>query len=367
MMQLPRPHISALIEGSVESSDGVTYFNIIVSDGVNAWSVLQRYNSFLQLHRSLQMKGVRLPRMPPKSFFRLCFLPSFKESRQLDLQSVLSAATAADPALALPPLRSFLMGPEVAQQNTPRAHPAFAQAVPPYLQQAPYCAPTGPAFAQQVPALGQPVPASCVRPVQTVPIHAQPAYAQPAPVHAQASPAFAQAAPAYAQAVPAYAQAGPAYAQAAPAYAQAVPADAQPVYPHGMPCGLSGLSADRARHENGGRISTGTAAVGAGVAGLVGGMLLEDALEGRRHIDTIGGFRLGHERIVEDVRQPIFFGLGGSEEVRETVRTDMFGDTEVRREVIDRDVFGNVEEVREEIIDRDAFGDVTERIEIDDW
>mmetsp|Transcript_31595 Transcript_31595/g.90711 ORF Transcript_31595/g.90711 Transcript_31595/m.90711 type:complete len:339 (-) Transcript_31595:290-1306(-) len=338
MMQPPQPHISALILGPVELSDDVTYYDIMVSDGARKWSVLQRYNSFLQLHDSLLLAGVRLPQMPPKSTFRICFSPSFKKSRQHGLQSVLNAATAADPVLALPPLRSFLTGPAVANQSHPQAYPAFAQAVPAYAQQVPACAQTAPAVAQPGPALGQPVPA----------------YGHPA----QMIQTYSQQAPA---------QAAPAFAQAVPAYAQAAPAYAQPGWPQGSPCGQPGPSAYGACHEDAGGISAATAAVGAGVAGLVGGMILENALEDRRHIDTIGGFGFGHERIIEDVRQPVFFGLGGSEEVRETVQTDIFGDTEVRREVIDRDMFGNVEEVREEITDCDAFGDVTESIEIDEW
>merc|ERR1712039_854176 len=93
----------------------------------------------------------------------------------------------------------------------------------------------------------------------------------------------------------------------------------------------------------------GTAAVAAGTAGLVGGMLLEGALEDRRY--EYGGFGggigggfgpFGGERIVETRNEGIF----GSEEVITDVRTDMFGDKEVRTEVIDRDMFGNVEDVR---------------------
>lgn len=44
----------------------------------------------------------------------------------------------------------------------------------------------------------------------------------------------------------------------------------------------------------------------------------------------------------------------------EDVRTDMFGDTEVRRDIIDRDMFGHVTNVSEEVIDRDMFGNVAE-------
>merc|ERR1712151_876304 len=99
-------------------------------------------------------------------------------------------------------------------------------------------------------------------------------------------------------------------------------------------------------------MGVGTAAVAAGAAGLVGGMLLESALENRHHYEYGGfggGFEggfgggfgpFGGERIVETRNEGFF----GSEEVITDVRTDMFGDTEVRTEVIDRDIFVHVED-----------------------
>jgi hypothetical protein len=71
------------------------------------------------------------------------------------------------------------------------------------------------------------------------------------------------------------------------------------------------------------------------------------------------GFDRGYET---DVVRP--HGLFGTEEVRTEVHRDIFGDTEVRREIVDRDMFGNVQDVRTEIVDRDAFGRVEDvRIE----
>merc|ERR1712083_27187 len=82
-------------------------------------------------------------------------------------------------------------------------------------------------------------------------------------------------------------------------------------------------------------MSAGTAALAGGAAGLIGGMLLEGALEHERREEYIGG-GFG----------PVFGGGVGDEQVITDVRTDMFGDREVTTEVIDRDMFGNVEDVQ---------------------
>jgi len=95
-------------------------------------------------------------------------------------------------------------------------------------------------------------------------------------------------------------------------------------------------------------------------------MLLENAIENRRHEFIEGHVGFGNETIFEDVRPAGFLGLG-SEQVITDVRTDLFGDTEIRREVVDRDMFGNVDGFREEVIDRDMFGNVREQVVDVDW
>eukprot|EP00401_Gymnodinium_catenatum_P007146 CAMPEP_0117605024 /NCGR_PEP_ID=MMETSP0784-20121206/78984_1 /TAXON_ID=39447 /ORGANISM="" /LENGTH=308 /DNA_ID=CAMNT_0005408063 /DNA_START=18 /DNA_END=943 /DNA_ORIENTATION=- len=155
--------------------------------------------------------------------------------------------------------------------------------------------------------------------------YAQPAPPPPPPVYGQTTPAYVQHAPAYAAA----------WASVFAACEGATAASLRA--PSASIC---------AGATRGSRVGAGVAGVAAGV---VGGMLLESALEGPRH---------------EVYRAPFGFGGGpgflGTEEVIRDVRTDMFGDTEVRTEVIDRNMFGQVTEVREEIVERDMFGGVTE-------
>merc|ERR1739844_191008 len=132
----------------------------------------------------------------------------------------------------------------------------------------------------------------------------------------------------------------PIYAQSAPAYGQPVLAYGQP--PYAQPTGYAQPPIYQEPHSSG--INAGTAALAGGAAGLIGGMMLEGALENqRRHeFDGLGG-GFGAERVFEETRPAGFFG---SKEVITDVRTDMFGDRIVETEVIDRDMFGNVEDVR---------------------
>merc|ERR1712050_500990 len=74
-------------------------------------------------------------------------------------------------------------------------------------------------------------------------------------------------------------------------------------------------------------MSAATAALAGGAAGLIGGVLLEGALEHERCEEYIGG-GFG----------PVFGGGFGDEPVITDVRTDMFGDRQVSTEVIDRDM-----------------------------
>merc|ERR550537_1329334 len=102
----------------------------------------------------------------------------------------------------------------------------------------------------------------------------------------------------------------------------------------------------------------GTAIAGGAAAaavGLLGGALIEKAVHDRER-DQFGGFGyngLGETDYVRDeVRSKGWFG--GTEEVRQEVRTNMWGDREVVTEVVDRDMFGRVEDV--EVTERDDFG-----------
>lgn len=81
-------------------------------------------------------------------------------------------------------------------------------------------------------------------------------------------------------------------------------------------------------------------------------MMLENALTSHQHQPQYGGFGGGG------------FGGFGSEQIIEERRTDMFGDTEITREVVERDSWGRTE-VRSETIDRDMFGNVEVREEDD--
>jgi len=319
------------INGRFET-DCITYYNVVTFDGQQQWLVTRRYNDFLSLQQRLRGR-VPLPTLPPKSVVRKLLSSRFAERRQQGLLNFLQAAVRADPGLQLlPQLRSWLGLPELrpplavgltAPQPGSAQQPFAAQAI---------VAPTQP-VAAATPVLAQPAYAQQF-PATAAPVYAQPPISQPAvpaqPVYAQ--PAYAQ--PAYAQLAPAYAT--PAYAQ--PAY-MASPAYTTPVYQH---------------HDRPG-ISPGVAALGAGAAGLVGGMLIENALEHRHH-GFMGGGGFGGP------------GIFGSEEVIRDVRVDAFGDTETRTEVIDRDMFGNIDGIREQIVDRDAWVDVT-RVEerFDDW
>lgn len=181
--------------------------------------------------------------------------------------------------------------------------------------------------------------------------------------------------PAYAQ--PAYAQ--PAYAQ--PAYAQPVYA-AQPASAVGPGYVASHYSRPDYHSSSGGR---GDVMMAGGVglaAGLAGGMLIENALDHRRHRHhrdfAFGGGTGYGPGFMEDRRVGPFgsdvaftethrHGFFGTEQVNESVMTDGFGDTEIRREIVDRDMFGRVQDVREEVVDRDMFGNTEVREYDDRW
>lgn len=250
----------------------------------------------------------------------------------MQLEHVLQAALQCDPSLVqLRELRAFLglatvaAGPQAAAMS---GMPA-SQAVPVLAQVPPACAPAPAAYAQPVGA--------CSR---NGPIYAQPVV--PAPV-------------AYAQPIGPYPGTGVAYANPAPTYGLAAPVyEPQPMY---------STPVQHHSHSSG---HMAAAAVGGAAVGVIGGMMLESAIEGRHREHFIeerrDGF-FGTDTVIEQSRSHGFFG---SEQVVEEVRTDMFGDTEVRREVVDRNMFGQVTGVREEVVERDMFGNVTE-YEVEDW
>jgi len=316
---------SAVVYDDGYKRDGVKYFLVSASgpQGPNggAWQVRRRYNEFQRLHDELARHRVVLPAMPPKSFFRARFSGGFQEDRRRQLEYILQAALQSDPSLLmLQELRTFLglMPGAAIAASAPSTGPVMAQAAP--------------VVAQAVPVQQATAPPAQVAP-QPISVYAQPTpvYAQPPAVHAQPAAVYSQPAPAYGVAPPVY---------------MAPPIYDTPSYHHSHHSHHSGHVA--------------AAAVGGGVAGLVGGMMLENALEHRhrdRYIEEVRPGIFGTETLIEQSRPHGFFG---SEQVVEDVRTDMFGDTEIRREVIDRDMFGRVTDVREEVIDRDMFGNVTE-------
>mmetsp|Transcript_56685 Transcript_56685/g.160926 ORF Transcript_56685/g.160926 Transcript_56685/m.160926 type:complete len:451 (+) Transcript_56685:80-1432(+) len=262
-------------------------------------------------------------------------------------------------------------------QVTAQAQSVAAQ-VPPAI------APAQP-VATSAQAVGTPVQPAKPQPV--VVAQALPAVAQALQAVAQAQPAFAfaQGHPAHAQLGQAFPACGPApvhqpmhpccrtgpvctqpapmHAQPAAAFAQPAAACAQPAWAHPYHGGAQPACAQQASHGTVGGLSATSAALGAGAAGLIGGMMLESALESHHHRPHGGGF-FGADRIMEIDRPHGFFGFG-SEQVIENVHTGMFGDTQITREVVDRDMFGNVEGVREEFVDRDMFGNVSDAI--GDW
>mmetsp|Transcript_82612 Transcript_82612/g.151265 ORF Transcript_82612/g.151265 Transcript_82612/m.151265 type:complete len:378 (-) Transcript_82612:82-1215(-) len=373
------PAYSVAISGS-QNVSGVVRYVIAVSNGESSWYVMRRYSEIEALRKSLEYFMRGLPAMPSKSlFFRKNFSASFMEERQRQLNAVLQSMVSADPHLSICQLRQFLEAPPaplVAQSET--AVPCSQASCP--------TAPAAPSQAvrQEAPAAAcaQAIPVVAASPMNLPRAAApgQPPYA--ANAHASAQPVYAVNAqpaaqpPYYMHAQP-YVQTGyapqPAYRQQAPAYAQ------PPAYAHPRPYVVQQpLYGPQPPMSSGAGMAV-AAGMGGLAAGAVGGMMLESALENRCGMwgpSSIGGgfgggnFRevqtgiFGDQRVV-DVRTDMW----GDEQITD-VRRDVFGDTEVRTEVIDRDIFGNVTDVREEIVDRDMFGNVT-RVEddtfFDDW
>eukprot|EP00927_Polykrikos_kofoidii_P032309 TRINITY_DN2756_c0_g2_i1.p1 TRINITY_DN2756_c0_g2~~TRINITY_DN2756_c0_g2_i1.p1 ORF type:complete len:429 (+),score=49.71 TRINITY_DN2756_c0_g2_i1:63-1349(+) len=398
---------------------GAMYYDIVVWQGKQNWQCMKRYSEFEQLHRSLLASGFVLPGFPRKSIFSSRFSDSFLDERQNELQNIIRSAVAADPRLTNPALRNFLGLPSHMQAPSmdyaaalaaPSAPPAgelsSAQALQgvsssPVTPANAQAAPTVQAIAPRNPALGgsvtmaRPVVAASAQPVTAHAVHASntprvglagpganaPRYdvsarpvvadtqayvcAQPIPVvqATSATPAYAVPAqqPAYAiGTAPAYASSPmPGMAAAHPTYplaGQVAPPYA--VYPSpGMAAPYAAYPTSAAHHCHGhGQMhagyNQGHGMLAAGAAGLIGGMMLESALENRHHHHHHqSGFGFGGD--IGFDRGP---GLFGSEEVHREVRTDIFGDTETRTEIIDRDMFGHVTDVRERVVDRDMFG-----------
>eukprot|EP00927_Polykrikos_kofoidii_P032311 TRINITY_DN2756_c0_g2_i4.p1 TRINITY_DN2756_c0_g2~~TRINITY_DN2756_c0_g2_i4.p1 ORF type:complete len:490 (+),score=55.62 TRINITY_DN2756_c0_g2_i4:63-1532(+) len=242
-------------------------------------------------------------------------------------------ATSATPAYAVPAQQpAYAIGTAPAYASSPM--PGMAAAHPTYPVAGQVAPPTVQAIAPQNPALGGSV--TMARPV----VAQQPTYA------IGTVPAYASSPmPGMAAAHPTYPLAG----QVAPPYA---------VYPSpGMAAPYAAYPTSAAHHCHGhGQMhagyNQGHGMLAAGAAGLIGGMMLESALENRHHHHHHqSGFGFGGD--IGFDRGP---GLFGSEEVHREVRTDIFGDTETRTEIIDRDMFGHVTDVRERVVDRDMFG-----------
>jgi len=223
---------SVVVYDDCYEQNGTKYF-LISAQGPQgpsggAWQVRRRYNDFERLHDQLARHGIFLPPMPPKSFFRLMMSEDFRQERRMQLEHVLQAALQCDPSLlCLQELRAFL-------GLTPAAG-AHAAPIPPFVP-----------IAQAMPVMAQALAA---------PRYAQPA--APAPV-------------AYANPVGAYSGTGLAYPQSAPAYGFAAPVHTP------APIPMYSTPFHHHSHKSG---HMAAAVVGGGVAGLIGGMMLESVLD----------------------------------------------------------------------------------------
>merc|ERR1740138_1176923 len=114
-------HFSASISTCPLIEDGVTYYYVklfkskLFNDKRERLVAFtkHRYNDFLELHKALQFYGILLPEMPPKSTFRLFFSESFRQQRELGLQTLIQVALSLDPHISCPVLQEFLQVPFV--------------------------------------------------------------------------------------------------------------------------------------------------------------------------------------------------------------------------------------------------------------
>jgi len=91
--------------------NGVTRYQLLVSDGTQSWMVLKRYTEVQALHQAMQYSMPGLPPMPVKSFWRKSFSSAFRDDRQAKILGILQAMVARDPQLTITQLRHFLEVP----------------------------------------------------------------------------------------------------------------------------------------------------------------------------------------------------------------------------------------------------------------
>jgi len=109
--------------------DHTTFTIKVTGPNVNQ-VVSRRYNQFEEMDTHLRARhGCSLPEMPPKSFFRAKFLPSFMDDREQALGRFINVAVSLDPFLRDERLRNFV---SVALVNTgaqamPMVTPVMAQ------------------------------------------------------------------------------------------------------------------------------------------------------------------------------------------------------------------------------------------------
>lgn len=127
-MERPGPYSAEILDAS-KGTDGTTYYEIAVSDGAGSKTILRkRFNQFKVLHSTLSMQEPRLPAMPPKSVVRISTSGKFQQSRQNDLQQVLTTALAMDSKLErFTSLREFL---EIKAKTAPSTTNRQASATP---------------------------------------------------------------------------------------------------------------------------------------------------------------------------------------------------------------------------------------------
>jgi len=303
--------VGARISGT-RDIDTVTYYTIAVNDRNGTRTVERRYNEFATLHAQLSQFGVQLPQMPEKSVFRKMFSPNFLREREANLDQLLQAAlhACAMQSQSATLLETFLGLVQAGGQPGYSQSAQHYQASPAYAQPGYAQAPAGLVYGQGLPANGQP-PAM--------------AYGQPAPVYAQPAPAYGQPAPGF--------------------------GGTDRVVENVRPHGLFGTEevVEEVRTDRFGNREVRDEVVDKDMFGRVTGVREETVEEPRMMGGMMGGGRMGgFERGEENVRRHGFFG---TEEVVEDVRTDRFGNREVREEIVDKDMFGRVTGVREETVE----------------
>lgn len=116
---LSGPFIASVSDWTVEpegGSEGVTYFRIHVSSPIGGCVVLRRYRDFARLAREVLESTRKMPRLPPRSFFRRRVTTDFLERRRQGLTTFLAALLASDPYCTSPALRDFLGSAEGEKQ-----------------------------------------------------------------------------------------------------------------------------------------------------------------------------------------------------------------------------------------------------------